>query len=552
MNRREFVTASVAATLPLARNARRQPNILFIVAEDLSPRLGCYGDAIARTPRLDRLAQESVRYTNAFTTAPVCAPSRIAMITGMHQESIGGQHMRTMGAAGLPGGAGFDYQAVPPEHVKAFPELLRKAGYFACNAFKTDYQFGTPFSIWDLDAPDMFNWRKAPSGSPFFAMVNLMITHESYIWPVDMVPSNPVEAAIIARNSRDLAAHPPVTDPASVFVPPFLPDTPVVRRDIARFYDNIAIMDGQVGILLDALEADGLSENTIVVWTTDHGDGLPHGKRNAYDAGLRVPLLVRYPDRWRAGTVCEELFSFIDFAPSFLKLATARAAPWHQGRSAFGRRPQSEPPAVFAAADRMDEVPGKWRTARTRTHAYLSNEQPQRPMFEPLAFRDSMPTMRELWRLHNSGRLDPLIESQFLPNRASEELYDVRIDPDQITNIAAGDNQRPIMARMRQMMRHFRAATPDWSDETERQMVEHRMWPGLQQPVTQKPTILSSRSRRRLRIQATNNASIGWRYIGEDSWKLYSAPITIQNKPIETKAIRYGWRESDVSVWTPR
>jgi N-sulfoglucosamine sulfohydrolase len=265
MNRREFVMASAAATLPLGRQAERQPNILFIVAEDLSPRLGCYGDAVAQTPRLDRLARESVRYTNAFTTAPVCAPSRAAMITGIHQQSIGAQHMRTMGAAGLPGGAGFDYQAVPPEHVKAFPELLRRAGYFTSNAFKTDYQFGTPFSIWDVEAPDMFNWRHAPSGSPFFAMVNLMITHESYIWPVDMVPANPVEAAIVNRNRRDLAAHPAVTDPATVIVPPFLPDTPVVRRDIARFYDNIAIMDGQVGVLLDALEADGLADNTIVV-----------------------------------------------------------------------------------------------------------------------------------------------------------------------------------------------------------------------------------------------------------------------------------------------
>jgi N-sulfoglucosamine sulfohydrolase len=551
MNRREFVIASSAAALPLRRKARQRPNILFIVAEDLSPRLGCYGDAVARTPRLDALAQESVRYTNAFTTAPVCAPSRAAMITGLHQASIGAQHMRTMGASGLPGGAGFEYQAVPPEHVKAFPELLRKEGYFTCNAFKTDYQFGAPFSIWDFEAPEMFNWRKAPHGSPFFSMVNLQITHESYIWPVDMVTTNPVEAAIIRRNKRDLSGHPSVTDPAAVKVPPFLPDTAAVRRDIARFYDNIAVMDGQVGAILDALEADGLSDNTVVVWTTDHGDGLPHGKRNAYDAGLRVPLLVRYPDRWRAGTTSDELFSFVDFAPSFLKLAMGPAVPWHQGRSAFGRRAQREPAAVYAAADRMDEVPGNWRVARTRTHAYLANAQPDRPLFEPLSFRDSMPTMKELWRLHAAGELNPLIESQFLPNRPAEELFDVRTDPDQITNVAAHNDQQSILADMRRLMARFRANIPDWSKEPERQMVERRMWPGLQQPVTQKPVFFPSESRRQLRIQAANNASIGWRYTGEESWKLYSAPIIIQNRSIEAKAIRYGWRESDASVWQP-
>ena len=229
---------SLAQPAPPAR-----PNIVWISNEDMSPRLGAYGDALARTPVLDRLAKESVRYTHAFTTAPVCAPSRAAIITGMYQTTIGAHHMRTTEdrVPELPG----PYLAVPPFYVKAFPEYLRAAGYYTSNRAKTDYQFGVPFTIWDDLGRDA-HWRnRANKDQPFFSVFNLEVTHESQIFP-----SSP------ARKGKPL-----VTDPAKVPVPPYYPDTPVVREELARVYDNIADMDAQVG-------ADSRRSSTKTDWRT--------------------------------------------------------------------------------------------------------------------------------------------------------------------------------------------------------------------------------------------------------------------------------------------
>ena len=215
---------------PLRRSSRpraapSRPNIVWISNEDMSPHIGAYGDPLARTPVLDRFARESIRYTHAFTTAPVCAPSRAAIITGMYQNAIGAQHMRTTEdrVPELPG----PYLAVPPFYVKAFPEYLRAAGYYTSNRAKTDYQFGVPFTIWDDLGPGA-HWRNRPDKSqPFFSVFNLEVTHESQIFPTSP-----------ARKGKPL-----VTDPARIIVPPYYPDTPLVRQELARMYDNIADMD---------------------------------------------------------------------------------------------------------------------------------------------------------------------------------------------------------------------------------------------------------------------------------------------------------------------
>jgi N-sulfoglucosamine sulfohydrolase len=278
--------------------ALRRPNIVWISNEDMSPHLGVYGDRSARTPVLDRLARESVRYTRAFTTAPVCAPSRAAIITGMYQTSIGAQHMRTTEdrVPELPG----PYLAVPPFYVKAFPEYLRAGGYYTTNRAKTDYQFGVPFTIWD-ELGRNAHWRsRANKEQPFFSVFNLEVTHESQIFP-----SSP------ARKGKRL-----VTDPTELEVPPYYPDTPAVREELARMYDNIADMDAQVGEILKQLEDDGLAENTIVFYWSDHGDGVPRAKRSLYDSGLRVPLMIRWPKALGStiapGSVRDELWSTPD------------------------------------------------------------------------------------------------------------------------------------------------------------------------------------------------------------------------------------------------
>ena len=370
-----------------------------------------------------------------------------------------------------------------------------------------------------------------------------------------MPTTTEVERLIVARNQRALAAFPPKTDPAKVIVPPFLPDTSVVRRDIARFYDNIAIMDGQVGQIIDALKADGKLDNTIVIWTTDHGDGIPHGKRNLYDAGLHVPLIVRYPDGFQAGHVCDDLVSFVDLAPSFLAIAGATIPNWIQGRNFLGRRPAPRVNAVFSASDRMDEVPGKWRSVRTQNHQYLINDMPERPLMEPLGFRDSMPTMKELWRLHRLGQLSPLMETQFTQNRPREELYDLRSDPDQTQNVAKAETSLAILKAMRRKAAQFRRRVPDWSNQTEREMVESRMWPNLQQPKTQAPILTKDQNGNVGMSSLTLGASIGYQLTNdsEDKWRLWT-PTTVLNlnrlgsgvQKMRAKAIRYGFAESDV------
>src|SRR5687768_2861625 len=332
------IASTAAAQTAPAPPAR--PNIVWISNEDMSPHIGAYGDTMARTPVLDRLARESVRFTHAFTTAPVCAPSRAAIITGMYQTSLGAQHMRTTEdrVPELPG----PYLAVPPFYVKAFPEYLRAAGYFTSNRAKTDYQFGVPFTIWD-DLGANAHWRnRADKTQPFFSVFNLEITHESRIFP-----SSP------ARKGKPL-----VTDRSKLQVPPYYPDTPLVREELARVYDNIADMDAQVGEILKQLQDDGLADNTIVFYWSDHGDGVPRSKRPLYDSGLRVPLMIRWPKGLGGpatpGSVRDELVSFIDLAPTVLALAGVDIPVHLQGRVLVGPKAAPAPAFVFAARDRMD------------------------------------------------------------------------------------------------------------------------------------------------------------------------------------------------------
>jgi len=309
-----------------------RPNILWISTEDISLDLGCYGDSYAVTPNLDCFAAESVRYDNAFTPAGVCAPVRSGIITGMYPTTIGTNNMRCKG--------------VPPAQVRCFTEYLRAAGYYCTNRRKTDYQFAPPITAWD-DCSGKGHWRNRAKGQPFFSVINITTTHESKI-----------------RSRYEQLKH----DPARAKLPPYYPDTPVVRKDWARYCDIITTMDQQVGQILQQLEDDGLAEETIVWFWGDHGRGLPRAKRWLYDSGLHVPLIIRVPEKFRKlanpvdpaalepGTVSDDLISFIDFGPTVLSLAGVKVPTHIQGRPFLGT--QKAPPRkyIFAARDRMDEA----------------------------------------------------------------------------------------------------------------------------------------------------------------------------------------------------
>jgi arylsulfatase A-like enzyme len=556
--------ATLAATLALAAMVRLtagdvrptpqaaarppvRPNIVWISNEDMSPRLGAYGDAIARTPVLDRLARESVRYTNAFTTAPVCAPSRAAIITGMYQTAIGAQHMRTTEdtVPELPG----PYLAVPPFYVKAFPEYLRAAGYYTSNRAKTDYQFGVPFTIWDDLGRDA-HWRnRADKSQPFFSVFNLEVTHESRIFP-----SSP------ARKGKKL-----VTDLAKVQVPPYYPDTPLVREELARVYDNIADMDAEAGELLTQLEDDGLADNTIVFYWSDHGDGVPRAKRSLYDSGLRVPLMIRWPKAAGStvapGSVRDDLVSFIDLAPTVLALAGVEIPTHLQGRVLVGPRAAPAPELVFAARDRMDIEYDMMRSARDGRFLYIRNFSPELPYAGHITYRNQSAIMQEWLRLQAERKLTGPAALWMRTHRPAEELYDTKADPHQIRDLSQEPAHRATLERMRRAVTDWMARVGDQGLVNEPEMIQ-RMWPGGVQPETAQPYIVPRRTTEApartasMTIEGptevdiyvpTQGASIG--YTTEDGpapkWRLYTGPILVQAPmTLRAKAIRYGYKES--------
>ena len=551
MRRVAFVACVVAlagSAQPVhAQTATRRPNIVWISNEDMSPRLGAYGDRLARTPVLDRLAAESIRYTNAFTTAPVCAPSRAAIITGMHQNAIGAQHMRTTEdrVPELPG----PYLAVPPFYVKAFPEYLRAAGYYTSNRVKTDYQFGVPFTIWD-DLGRTAHWRnRRDPTQPFFSVFNFEVTHESRIFP-----SSP------ARKGKPL-----VTDPGKVPVPPYYPDTPLVREELARVYDNIADMDSEVGEILRQLDADGLTENTVVFYWSDHGDGIPRSKRSLYDSGLRVPLMIRWPKTLNpavaAGAVSDELVSFVDLAPTVLALAGVEIPTHLHGRVLLGPKASRAPEYVFAARDRMDIEYDMMRCVHDGRFSYIRNFQPELPYAGHIIYRNQSAIMQEWLRLAAEGRLTGAAALWMQTRRPAEELYDTKADPHQIQNLAGDAAHRATLERMRKAVTDWMARIADQGLMNEAEMIQ-RMWPDGVQPETAVPYIVARRSTEPPRREAsmrlsgptevviyapTQGASIG--YTTQEGpaaqWRLYTGPILVDSPlTLRAKAIRYGYKES--------
>ena len=472
-----LINVAGAAQAPAARRPQpaSRPNIVWISNEDMSPHLGAYGDALARTPALDRFARQAIRYTHAFSTAPVCAPSRAAIITGMYQTAIGAQHMRTTEntVPELPG----PYLAVPPFYVKAFPEYLRAAGYFTSNRAKTDYQFGVPFTIWD-DLGNGAHWRNRPDPQqPFFSVFNLEITHESRIFP-----SSP------ARKGKPL-----VTDQAKISVPPYYPDTPVVREELARMYDNIADLDGQVAEILQQLQDDGLAENTIVFYWSDHGDGVPRAKRSLYDSGLRVPLMIRWPKTLAAtaapGSVNDDLVSLLDLAPTVLALAGLEIPTHLQGRALLGPHAAPAPEYVFGARDRMDIEYDMMRSARDKQFRYIRNFAPDLPYAGHIVYRNQSAIMQEWLRLQAAGQLSGPAALWMRTHRPAEELYDTKADPHQIRDLAAEPAHRATLERLRKAVTDWMARTGDQGLVNEPEMIQ-RMWPGGVQPETAQPYIV--------------------------------------------------------------
>ncbi|MFO0842382.1 MAG: sulfatase-like hydrolase/transferase [Gemmataceae bacterium] len=417
------------ADTALSAGAKR-PNILWLTCEDMSPNLGCFGDKAAVTPNLDRLAAHGVRYTHAFSVAGVCAPSRSCLITGMYPTTLGSHYMRC--------------EATLPAGVLTFSEHLRHAGYFCTNNVKTDYNFAVPKGTWDQNSRTA-HWRNRPKGKPFFAVFNNVVTHESQIRTTE---------AQFRKNTARLTAE-ERHDPAKVVVPPFHPDTPEVRRDWARMFDLITAMDRWVGDRLAELEKDGLADDTVVFFYSDHGVGLPRGKRWLYDTGMRVPLVVRFgknfahlaPDK--PGSTTDRLVSFVDFGPTALSLAGVKLPANMQGVPFFGEHAGKPREAVHGIRDRMDERNDTTRAVRDQRFKYVRNYHAYKPWAQPLEYMEHMPTMKAWRALAAVGKLDGAAALWMRPTKPFEELYDTVEDPHEVCNLADSEKHRATLERLR-------------------------------------------------------------------------------------------------------
>lgn len=519
----------------------RRPNVIWLLLEDASPRFGCYGDELARSPNLDRIASEGRRYTNAFCPSPVCSPSRSALHTGMYQTALGSHHHRTSrDSEGLPG----PYTPVPPHYVKLVAEYLRRAGYHCTiEGQHADFQFGLPESAFDDATPDA-DWRGRDPGQPFFSMVNPSQTHESGMWPED---------------GESLA-----TDPGDVDLPPYLPDAPDTRRALARHYDNIARADEQVGDVLDRLDAEGLLEDTAVFVFSDHGEGLPRGKRWLYDSGIRVPLIVRLPGEVPPGTVSDELVSLVDVGPTTLSLAGVEVPQHMHGRAVLGPARGGEREYVYAARDRHDDFYDTVRAVRDDQYKYIRNYRPEEPYLRWNSYRSRHPAWQELHRLHLEGDLEGPEEWFFRETRPAEELYDLDADPHEVNNVAGDPEYAGTLDRLRDALDAWLERTDDRGLDPEYRTVE-RSWPGGEQPTSQKP-LFAPVTRSQFGVEpspeggtfqapaelmlhsTTEGASIVYQ-LDESDWNVYTGPIELPTGEtrVRAKAVRYGFADSGVS-----
>jgi uncharacterized sulfatase len=528
ITRRSAVQLAAVPLIQTSRTraaARQRPNILWLSSEDTSPTLGCYGDAYAVTPTLDRLASQGARYSHAFSVYGVCAPSRSSIITGMYPTAIGTCHMRSMG--------------VPPPEVKCFTEYLRAAGYYCANNVKTDYNFDPPATAWD-DCSTKAHWRNRPSkDTPFFCVLNDTVTHESQI------RATPEQAA---KNTSMLTPA-QRRDPAKAPVPPYYPNTPTVRQDIARYYETVTALDHHVDRILGDLASDGLAENTAVFYWGDHGWGMTRGKRWPYDSGIRVPLLVRWPGMVKSASVDPRMVSLMDLGPTALSLAGIRPPAYMHGRAFLGEHAAPPRKHVFACRDRMDETPDTIRAVRDSRFKYIRNYRPELPYSQHIVYMDEMPTLREMRSLNAAGKLSGAPALWFAPRKPEEELYDCASDPHEIKNLATDPKHASKLKELRAVHEQWERDYPDLGRLPEPELLD-RMRPGGTWQTTAVPQAKTSDGKVELTC-ATPGASIAYTMESgaKPRWLLYSAPLAAAAGTLRAKACRLGFKDSEeVSV----
>ena len=422
----------IAVIFLMRASADDRPNILWLTSEDHGPQMGCYGDTFATTPAIDALAAKGLRYAKCWSNAPVCAPARSTLISGLYPPSTGGEHMRSM----LP----------YPANLKMGPQFLREAGYYCTNTSKEDYTLTKPGVVWD-ESSKAAHWRNRPARHPFFAIFNSTRSHESNI---------------------RFRPHEIIHDPARVRVPAYHPDTPAVRQDWAQYYDGVSAADADAGMRLKELAEANLIDDTIVFYYSDHGSGMPRSKRWPYNSGLHVPLIVFIPEKFKhlrpleysPGGISDRLVSFVDFAPTLLSLAGIQPPQSMQGHAFLGTFKQPTQPFLYGFRGRMDERYDCVRTVTDGRFVYVRNFRPDKIYAQNLAYMWQTPTTRVWEQMHKDGKLNP-VQSAFWKTKPPEELYDLSSDPDEVVNLVTLAEHGPTLDAMRTALRAHAARIRD-------------------------------------------------------------------------------------------
>jgi len=504
-------------------------NVLWIVLEDFSPRLSCYGDNTISTPNIDRLAKEGIVFDRAYSCAGVSAPSRFSIITGMYPSACGAQNMRIgkklMKQIPFPG-----YEVVTPNNVRCFTEFLRVKGVFCMNASKTDYQFSSPETAWDLQEAtsppnqEPEKWCNFPSEKPFFKVLNFWQTHESMIsgWMRENVKCE--------------------VDTSKVILPPYFPNSATAKLDLAAQYNNVLNVDKIIGVILKKLEEQNLLDKTIIFFYSDHGDGLPRAKRTVYETGVRVPLIVRFPDKRMAGSRNSDLVYLMDLGPTVMSFFDVPAPSYMNGHDIFSQNIEKRKYAFFSA-DRFDERTDFIRGISDGNYKYIRYFQPDKPQFLDINFRRSIATVRELYKLDSLHLLNKYQQQVMRKSKPTEELFDFTTDPWELNDLSQDPKYKEKLLELRTALCERMIDIKDMGFLPEAEISE-MFWPGGIQPLVDDPLIDKKKEGITLTCK-TSGAVIGYKTDINKAYTIYQHPIKSgKADSIYVIATRIGFKSS--------